>query len=73
MRHMVSEMSPRVLDAICRLDFATFSGRCFNVLYPSSRLQMNWHIRALAYHLDKYGRERSSGSSSTCRLAASSL
>ena len=44
---------PRLLDAICRTDFASFARQSFHTLFPSTQFQMNWHHRALAYHLEQ--------------------
>ena len=41
------------LDAILRTDFASFIQRCFHSLAPGSTFLMNWHIVALAYHLEQ--------------------
>ena len=42
-----------LLEAICRQDFASFIHRSFNALTPGQALAMNWHIQALAYHLEQ--------------------
>jgi predicted phage terminase large subunit-like protein len=42
-----------VLDAICRVDVASFVRRCFHSLAPTSSFLMNWHIHALAHHLEQ--------------------
>jgi predicted phage terminase large subunit-like protein len=42
----------RVLDAICRTDFPSFIRKCFHTLAPNAPLHMNWHVYALAYHLE---------------------
>lgn len=47
------EADGRVLNAICRVDFASFARRCFHTLYPSARFEMNWHIRAIAHRLEQ--------------------
>jgi hypothetical protein len=41
-----------VLDAICRTDFLSFAHRVFYWLNPCATFHMNWHIRALAFHLE---------------------
>jgi hypothetical protein len=57
MRHIVHEMDLRVLDAMCRIDFASFVHRSFHTLSPGSKLKMNWHIYAIAYEIaDDLGR-----------------
>lgn len=43
----------RLLDAACRTDFVTFIGMCFHLLTPGSSFLPNWHIYALAYHLEQ--------------------
>ena len=50
---MLSQIDPRVMHAIYRLDFASFIRRCFRTLVPGSVLQMNWHIYALAFALEQ--------------------
>jgi hypothetical protein len=40
----------RLVDAICRTDFASFLRKVFNTLAPSASLQMNFHIYALAFY-----------------------
>src|SRR5262245_61590584 len=42
-----------LLDAICRVDFASFARRCFHSLEPTSSFLMNWVIYALVYHLEQ--------------------
>ena len=42
----------RVLDAICRTDFVSFTQKVFQILSPSAVFGMNFHIEALAYHLE---------------------
>ena len=43
----------RLLDAIARRDFTTFIHRCFTSLSPGAQFQPNWHIEAMAYHLEQ--------------------
>ena len=43
----------RLLDAIARQDFGAFTHRCFTSLSPGARFEPNWHIDALAYHLEQ--------------------
>ena len=43
--------SPVVLAA-CRQDFPSFVQVCFDIINPSTPLQMNWHHYALAHHLE---------------------
>ena len=42
----------RVLDAACRNDFASFVRASFHTLAPNAEYLMNWHILAVAYHLE---------------------
>jgi hypothetical protein len=42
----------RLVDALCRLDFASFIAKVFHTLMPNSPLQMNFHIYALAFYLE---------------------
>jgi predicted phage terminase large subunit-like protein len=42
----------RLVDALCRTDLVSFIQKAFHTLSPSSILQMNYHIWALAYHLE---------------------
>lgn len=42
----------RLVDAICRTDFVSFIHKTFHILAPNSPLLMNFHIRAIAYHLE---------------------
>jgi hypothetical protein len=44
---------PALLDAILRSDFPSFIHRCFNSLTPGARFLPNWHIKALAFHLEQ--------------------
>jgi predicted phage terminase large subunit-like protein len=53
MRYIVHEMDLRVLDAMCRIDFASFGRECFHTISPGSQFRMNWHIRAIAYVLEQ--------------------
>ena len=43
----------RVLDAACRTDLVTFTGRCFHLLTPGRPFKPNWHIEKIAYHLEQ--------------------
>ena len=42
----------RIVEAACRTDFLSFFQWCFHTLQPGSTLNMNWHHRAMAYHLE---------------------
>ena len=44
------------LNAMLRTDFYSFLRRCFLTLNPGSRFQQNWHLEALAYHLEQVRR-----------------
>ncbi len=43
-------------DTILRQDFVTFLYRCFLDLNPGARFLPNWHIKAIAYQLDRVRR-----------------
>lgn len=43
----------RLLDAIARQDFTAFIHRCFRSLSPGAQFTPNWHIEAMAHHLDQ--------------------
>lgn len=51
-RHDSSDYAA-ALAAIARRDFVSFVAICFNILMPGSRFLPNWHILALAYHLEQ--------------------
>ncbi len=42
----------RVRDAIIRTDFASFIRVVFQIVSPSGTYYDNWHIHAIAYHLE---------------------
>ena len=42
----------RVLDAICRIDFVSFTQKAFHTLSPNSTLTTNYHIQSVAYYLE---------------------
>jgi predicted phage terminase large subunit-like protein len=46
------QASSRLRDAITRSDFASFNRRVFQTLAPSATYQDNWHIHAIAHHLE---------------------
>ena len=56
-RRIVAPSAPisdrEALDAICRRDFASFIERGFNSLTPGARFDPNWHIEAIAHHLEQ--------------------
>jgi predicted phage terminase large subunit-like protein len=41
-----------ILNAALRNDFTAFAERCFLMLNPGATYLPNWHIQALAYHLE---------------------
>jgi predicted phage terminase large subunit-like protein len=43
----------RARNNACRLDFVSFIEAVFNLLAPGRPFFMNWHILALAYHLEQ--------------------
>lgn len=43
----------RARNDACRLDFVSFIEAVFNLLAPGRPFLMNWHIWALAYHLEQ--------------------
>jgi predicted phage terminase large subunit-like protein len=43
----------RARNDACRLDFVSFIEAVFNLLNPGRPFFMNWHILALAYHLEQ--------------------
>jgi hypothetical protein len=42
----------RIRDAIIRRDFPSFIRKTFRILSPSATYYDNWHIHAIAYHLE---------------------
>src|SRR5215218_11519156 len=46
-------MNQALLDAILRADFENFLRKCTVSLSPGERFIHNWHIRALAWHLEQ--------------------
>src|SRR5258708_8319896 len=41
------------VNAACRKDFVSFVRKSFHVLSPSATFDMNWHICAIAHHLEQ--------------------
>jgi hypothetical protein len=41
------------VNAACRRDFVSFVRKTFHVLNPSASFDMNWHICAIAHHLEQ--------------------
>jgi len=46
----------RLSTAACRTDFVSFFRRCFSTLNAGRPLQMNWHVQAMAHHLEEVWR-----------------
>jgi len=42
----------RLVEAACRSDLLSCFRLCFQLLEPGSTLNMNWHLAAMAYHLE---------------------
>jgi predicted phage terminase large subunit-like protein len=51
-RRMLSPSTAHV-NAACRNDFVSFVRKVFHVVNPSAVFQMNWHICAIAHHLEQ--------------------
>ena len=49
---LLTPENQRVLNAICRTDFVSFTRKAFHTLSPNSSFSMNYHIEAIAYHLE---------------------
>ena len=45
-------LKSRIVEAVSRTDFMSFVQSAFQVLEPGSTLSLNWHHRAIAYHLE---------------------
>ena len=43
----------RLVDALCRTRFVSFAYKVFNTLMPNRRLEMNFHIEAMAFELEQ--------------------
>jgi hypothetical protein len=43
----------RLLEAVCRNDFASFLQKCYHTLSPAATFHPNWHILAVAHHLEQ--------------------
>jgi predicted phage terminase large subunit-like protein len=46
----------RARDEACRQDLVSLTQICFDILIPIKTLLMNWHIEAIAYHLEQVWR-----------------
>lgn len=42
----------KILHAVLRNDFVAFAERCFATLAPATTLMRNWHLEAIAHHLN---------------------
>jgi predicted phage terminase large subunit-like protein len=49
---LLTPENQRVLNAICRTDFVSFTQKAFHTLSPNSSFLMNYHIEAIARHLE---------------------
>ena len=45
-----------IFEALLRNDLASFIQRCFQTVAPGDRFLPNWHIEAIAYHLERVRR-----------------
>src|SRR3954449_12123913 len=45
--------SMALVNAACRTDLVSFVRKSFHSLAPSATFQMNWHISAIAHHLEQ--------------------
>lgn len=50
---MAVQANQKMLQAACRVDFATFAKKSFPALHPFTEFQDNWHLDALAYRLQR--------------------
>ena len=48
---MAALANQKTLQAVCRVDFATFAKKSFSALHPLTEFQDNWHMGGLAYRL----------------------
>jgi predicted phage terminase large subunit-like protein len=51
-RTLLTSSKAALVDAACRADLASFVGKCFHQLMPGRVYLRNWHIQAIAYHLE---------------------
>jgi predicted phage terminase large subunit-like protein len=49
---LLTSSKAALVDAACRADLASFVGKCFHQLMPGRVYLRNWHIQAIAYHLE---------------------
>ncbi|WP_439394112.1 phage terminase large subunit [Bradyrhizobium sp. PMVTL-01] len=52
----MTNLDVALLDAVLRTDFESFVHRCFLHLNPGAQFLPNWHIRAIAYQLERVRR-----------------
>lgn len=52
----MSNVSPALLDAVCRTDLHAFTQKCFAILNPGTFWHSNWHQEAISYQLEKVRR-----------------
>jgi hypothetical protein len=48
-----SQVDPRVVEAILRMDFYSFVQAVFPFVSPNSPMMTNWHLEAIAYALTR--------------------
>ena len=60
----------QTLNAALRQDLASFVERVYQVVTPDRAYQHNWHIKAIARHLEQCLAGEIRGSLSPCRRAA---
>lgn len=53
LRDLIGREPQKVLRELLRQDLNAFVGKCFNTLNPSTRYLPNWHIEAIAWHLEQ--------------------
>jgi predicted phage terminase large subunit-like protein len=51
-RTLLTPSKAALVDAACRTDLASFARKCFHQLNPGSAFLPNWHIEAIAHHLE---------------------
>jgi predicted phage terminase large subunit-like protein len=51
--HSQSEIDPRVIEAILRMDFYSFVQAVFPLVSPNGPMMKNWHLEAIAYALTR--------------------
>ena len=53
---MSNQASARLVSAMYRTDFVSFIGKCFHLVKPGEEFQMNYHIKAIGYQLERVRR-----------------